>query len=426
MNSTASPMKVAYILHRFPSLTETFIMNEMYWLKDQGIDVQIFSLMPPKDSVVHDVAKKLLPVTHSSPWFSVAILRSQLHFLMRSPLRYVTAMVNVLRQTFREPKVSLLAIALFPKSVHFAYEMQRMQIDHIHAHFVWLGGISASVVHQLLGTSYSLHPHAFGLFQRNQRDARCELELASYVVTVSTYHERKITELCSQIHPDDIHIVNYGIDTQWTKPASETENFNAAEDRQLRILTVGRPIEKKGHEYLIEACAQLVSRGVKFRCEMMVGKNREAEALQKRVDRLNLHEHVTLLDYGNQQEVLRRYQQSDIFALACVIAKDGDRDGMPLVLIEAMACGLPIVTCPVSGITDLVLDGENGLLATERDAVSFGDALERLIEDPALRRRLGHSARQTIVDRLDIRRTTSQLANVFRRYHLERVGGWES
>ncbi|TWU35819.1 GDP-mannose-dependent alpha-(1-6)-phosphatidylinositol monomannoside mannosyltransferase [Novipirellula aureliae] len=409
----ATPMRVAYILHRFPCISETFIANEIYWLQEQDVEVSIFSLMSPKDGPVHDVAKKLLPLTHYTPWMSWAILWSQIYFLLRLPIRYLSAFVTVIRQTFREPKLALLAVALFPKNVHLAREMKRLKIDHIHAHFVWLGGISASVVRELVGISFSLHPHAFGLFQRNQKDAKYELELADFICTIATYHRRKIVELCPKVNVENVHIVNLGIDTERMIPRCEAR---AIGDQPLRILTVGRPIEKKGHEYLIEACSHLVSRGIPFQCEMMVGRGKEAESLQEVVDRFELQDRVKLIDFRDQQEVLKEYHKSDIFALACVMAKDGDRDGMPVVLIEAMACGLPVVTCPVSGIPDLVRDGENGLLVKSRDAVSFADALERLIGDANLREQLGDAARETIVDEFDIRKTTTRLASVFRQY----------
>ena len=413
-------MNVAYLLHRFPHLTETFIMNEMYWIREHGINIQVFSLMPPKHEVVHDVAKALVPVTHYSALLSWAVLGSQLQFLRRSPRRYWRALMHVIRQTYREPKVALLALTLFPKSVHFAKQMEQMGIDHIHAHFVWLGGISAGVISELVDISFSLHPHAFGLFQRNQRNSQYELESASYIVTISAYHQAYISELCPRIRPENLHVVHLGIDTERAIPiADETV---CAQDQTVRLLTIGRPIEKKGHPYLIEACAYLAKQGLTFHCNMLVGRGEESEALQQLINRHHLQDYVTLLDFRDQDGIIKLYQDSHIFALACVVAEDGDRDGMPLVLLEAMSCGLPVVTTPVSGIPDLVSHGENGLLVQERDAQSMAIALEQLIEDAALRQQLGKQARQTIQETFDIQYTTSCLAQVFRQHHDSHIG----
>ncbi len=135
-------MKVAYILHRFPYITETFVAQEICSLKEQGVDVEIFSLLAPKHSVIHEKAKALLPWTHYSPWLSWSILWAQLYFLKRSPRRYLGALVKILWQSYREPKVLLMALALFPKSVYIAQQIESLGIDHIHVHFIWLGALA--------------------------------------------------------------------------------------------------------------------------------------------------------------------------------------------------------------------------------------------------------------------------------------------
>jgi len=188
--SAQSPLKVAYVLHRFPYLTETFIAREMHWIREHGVDLTIFSLMPPKHTFRSRQAEDLVALGRYSPVFSWRVARSQLHFLTRTPLRYLRAFGRLIWQTYREPKVLLLMMSLFPKSVYFAHEMKSLGIDHIHAHFVWIEGIAAGVAKDLLGVTFSIHPHAFGLFSRNQRDVRHELENASHVVTISEYHRR--------------------------------------------------------------------------------------------------------------------------------------------------------------------------------------------------------------------------------------------
>ncbi|MDX1522314.1 MAG: glycosyltransferase, partial [Anaerolineae bacterium] len=359
--------KVAYILHRFPYVTETFIMRELYWLREQGLDLTIFSLLPPKHAVVHEQARALLPLTRYSPYLSWQIIDAQRHFLWRSPGRYLRAFLEMVRQTMFEPTVLLRALALFPKSVYFARQIEALEIDHIHAHFVWLEGLAAGIAADLLDVTYTIQPHAFGLFSRNQRDVRRELEKASQVITISTYHRAYIADLCPNLAPEDIEIVYCGLEPERLQRNGSPPTGPRPDDDTLQILSVGRFVEKKGHEYLIDACALLAERGLNFRCRIAGGEDHERPALQARIERHGLQDYVELLGVLDQEQVLSLYQQSDIFALACVVAADGDRDGIPVVLMEAMACELPVVTTPMTGIPDLVEHGVTGLLVPERD-----------------------------------------------------------
>lgn len=410
LNRRRQPLRVAYILHRFPYLTETFILREMHWLRQGGIDVQIFSLLPPQHGVVHDRATEMLPDTHYSAMFSWEILAAQMHFFWRAPLRYLRSLANLVWQTYREPKVLLRALALFPKSVLFARRMKELEIDHIHAHFVWLEGLAAGVVKDLLDVTFSIHPHAFGLFGRNQRNVKKELENATRVVTVSEYHRAFIADLSSSIAPEDIQVVHYGIETDHFTPAA------APPSQPSRILSVGRPIEKKGHEYLIDACRRLAERGFDFQCEIVVGGSGGLrDALQHRIDRHRLTNQVRLLNMYGEDEIVELYRRSHVFALGCVVAASGDRDGLPNVLIEALACGLPVVTTPVAGIPELVEDMETGLLVPERDAVALADALERLLTDEDLRRHLGTRGRAAVQAGFEAKDNAAAMAAIFRR-----------
>jgi glycosyltransferase involved in cell wall biosynthesis len=404
----AQTLKVAYVLHRFPYLTETFIMREVYWLRKQGVEVDIYSLLSPTHKVVHEQAEELLEITHYSPFLSWSVIRSQLHFLMRSPGKYVKAFVNVLRQTIREPRVLVRALVLFPKSVHFANLIEKKPVHHVHSHFVWLDGIAAGVASDLLGVTFSIHPHAFGLFSRNKGSVKAELRHATQIVTISNFNKRYILDLCPDIPSDHVHIVYCALETDLLVARPRQQK-----DFPIEILAVGRLIEKKGFEYLVSSCRRLLDRNIDFKCRI-VGSGTLEKTLQDQINRLGLQQHVTLVGSLSQKQVLEYYQSCDIFALPCVVASDGDRDGIPVVLMEAMACEIPVITTPVTGIPDLVQHEQTGLLVAERDVDELTAALERLIADPGLRNRLGRQGRQIILDRFDIRKNVVQLAEIFK------------
>jgi glycosyltransferase involved in cell wall biosynthesis len=265
-----------------------------------------------------------------------------------------------------------------------------------------------------LGITFTIHPHAFDLFERNQRDVRSELENASKIVTISDYHRAYIAELCPSIVPDDISVVHCGVETDRFSPMSRHRSSGP-----IRILSVGRLLEKKGLEYLIEACRLLAERGLAFQCQI-VGDGPLRNALQARIDQYKLCGRVALLGALEQSQIFELYQTSDIFALPCVIAGNGDRDGIPVALMEAMACELPVVTTPVTGIPELVRDGETGLLVEERDVVGLTNALERLLADETIRKRLGEQARQRILEGFQIQHNTAELAVIFRQISAQR------
>jgi colanic acid/amylovoran biosynthesis glycosyltransferase len=404
-------MKVAYLLHRFPSLTETFVLLEMGHIRPHVEQVSVYSLMAPKHKTVHERAKEWLSLAHYSHFLSWGVIRANLHYLQRMPRRYARAWWRMLAQTYHEPAVALLCLALFPKSVFFARQMEEEQIDHIHAHFVWLGGIAAGVIAELLDIPFTLHAHAFDIFQRNQENVRHELENATAVVTISTYHHAYLAKLCPSINAEKLHIVHLGVDTKHFCPAEHTSSQKPTYE-PVNILSVGRLIEKKGHPVLVDACWELAVRGIDFRCRI-VGDGPLHTELAKRIEGYGLQDKVILCGALTQERVLELHQTADIFALPAIVARSGDQDGMPFVLIEAMACGVPVVTSPIAGIPDLVKDSENGILVRQQDVLGLADALQSLAADPNQRHRLGQAARQTVLQEFQIQQNAAKLAALF-------------
>ncbi len=400
-------LKVAYLVTQFPSLSQTFVTNEMYWIRNYGIEINIFSLFTPNSEIIHTQARELLPYVNYSPFLSWKVLKAQLHFLRVSPIRYLKALGKIIHYTYHEPMLFLRALFLFPKSVYFVGKMKESGNEHLHVHFVTLASVCASAAVELLDITLSIHPHAVGLFKRNQEDVRRQLQDASQVTTISSFHQNYIANLCPAIAPEDVGIIYCGIDTDRFQPL--LDHFD---NKVVHILSVGRLVEKKGFEYLIDACALLAKGEVDFVCQI-VGDGPLREALQTRIEDHGLQGLVTLLGPLEQASVLNLYQTSDIFVLPCVVAHDGNRDGLPVVLLEAMACELPVITTPTAGIVDAVSDGETGLFVQERDSQDLAKAIERLIVDETLRNRLGEQARQKILEDFQIQGNTAKLAAIF-------------
>ena len=181
----------------------------------------------------------------------------------------------------------------------------------------------------------------------------------------------------------------------------------------MRLISVGRLVEKKGFDVLVDAVATLVERGLDLGLAI-AGESGEAEAgLRERITAAGLDERVEFLGTLGQAELFAEYRRSDAFALACRITDDGDRDGIPNVLMEAMAAGLPVVSTGISGIPELIEDGVNGLLVPSEDAASLADAIWRLVKDPALSERVAAAGAETIATRFDGERLARQMATLF-------------
>ncbi|RMF35858.1 MAG: colanic acid biosynthesis glycosyltransferase WcaL, partial [Chloroflexi bacterium] len=356
-----APLTVAYLLSRFPKLSETFILNEMRFLRRYDVDLQIFSMLSPEPGPVHREAYALLDVTHyGARPLSPALWQAQVAFLRRSPRRYWGAWAWAVRTSLVEPSFLARVLVLFPRSVYFAGKMEAMRVQHVHTHFIWTQTVAAEIVRRLTGIPYTVTVHAFGLYRRHPAVVQAHLRSAARIVTISHYNRRRILELCPDRAPDEVVVIHNGLEMP-RFAALFRERGQASPGSPCRILSVGRLEEKKGFPYLIEACAHLARRGIAFRCDI-VGEGRLRSSLEALIRQHGLEQQVTLRGALPHDAVLELYRQSDLFVLPCVVAHDGDRDGMPQVLVEAMAAGLPVVSTPVTGIPELIADGERGLL----------------------------------------------------------------
>ena len=205
-----------------------------------------------------------------------------------------------------------------------------------------------------------------------------------------------------------MHTVYHGLDTRYFAPGPK------ADDRAVPlILSVGRFVEKKGFDHLIEACSRLKEQGVRFGCTIVGERGSAYEAMRALIEARGLADSVRLRSAVAQDELREIYRTARVFALPCQVMEDGDRDGFPNVLAEAMAMGVPVVSTDISGIPEMIDHEVHGLLVEPRNARALANALRRVLTDPALHERLAHAGRQRICERFDSRRTTLALRDLF-------------
>ncbi|MBN1874073.1 MAG: glycosyltransferase [Anaerolineae bacterium] len=403
-------LETVYILLRFPVLTETFITNEIQELQQRGVHVRICSLLPPKDEPVQHVSEQLSKDAQYAPaLWSWQLWWAQLYFFLRSPIVYFALFFDLLRQPYPKNFWYLFSrrMIIFLKAVALAYMLKATPVQLLHTHFAWLSGAAAKVISKLLNIPFTVTVHAYDIYVLD--DLLClTVRSASRIIAISEYNKQTLLERYPDLRADLISVIHCGIDVDLFAPSDR-----GSSETSLAILSIGGLVEKKGHAYLIKACQQLKVQGMDFQCTIIGGGPNEAK-LKQLVSDYDLEDRVTIAGPRRREEVLDAYRHTDLFVLASVVAQSGDQDGIPVVLMEAMAMQIPVISTLVSGIPELVHHGETGWLVPERDVASLVKAILHLAVDKSLRERLGCEGRNLVISEFSIPQSVNQLLEVFR------------
>jgi colanic acid/amylovoran biosynthesis glycosyltransferase len=408
-----APPAVAYVMSRFPKLSETFILTEILELERRGVRVEVYPLLRERERLVHPEAQAVTARARYVPFLSPAVLSSQVHWLARRPRAYLGALRDVGRGTFGSLNFFAGGLAIFPKVAHAARLMKADGVTHVHCHFANHPALAGLVIHRLTGLPYSFTAHGSDLHVE-RRMLLQKVEEAAFVTTVSRYNRSLIVAECGERVGDKVHVVHAGVDT-----ALFTTHRNGHPPRgPLRVLCVGTLHEVKGQAHLVDACRLLAEQGVEFSCRL-VGDGPDRTLLERRIADAGLADYVVLVGARTRTEVAAELAAADVLVAPSVRTKAGKREGIPVALIEAMSSGLPVVASDLSGIPELVEDGVTGLLAAPGDAAALAAALRALHEDRSLGPRLGAAARQRVLAEFDSERSVEQLV---RHFHLEHAG----
>jgi glycosyltransferase involved in cell wall biosynthesis len=400
------PVRLAYIMSRFPKLTETFILYEILALDALGVSVEIWPLLRERQSVTHAEAAAWVQRAHFQPLVSLPILRAHLHVLARRPRAYLRVVAEVLGGTFGSLNFFVGALGVFPKAVRFAYEMEALRVTHVHAHFATHPALAALIVHRLTGIPFSFTAHGSDLHvDRRMLDRK--LEAAAFAVTISQFNREVIVRECGEASRHKVHVVHCGVDSQVFVPRTAR-----SANGPLRILCVASYEEVKGHRYLVEACRLLHERGVDFVCHL-VGDGPGRAKVEAQIAAAGLPDRVQMHGPQPRDTVVRLMSQADVMALASVPTRQGKREGIPVAVMEGMASELAVVVSDLSGIPELVEHGVSGLLVAPRDVPGLAAALQRLAADAELRQRLGRAARDKVLREFDLRQSAQALIELF-------------
>lgn len=419
--------KLAYVLKGYPRTSETFIAHEIHLLEQAGHRLHIFSIKRLSGQKKHRVFDLIsapvtfLPsVTPSETTRGIRwVLENRKEFagpvkrlFFHSPSRFLRAALRTFGLGFRYRfsgvfndafvKEFLLACAL-------ADEVTRDRgISQLHAHFAHTTTTVTMIASWLSGLPFSFTGHAKDIYARESNPPgllKYKMQQASQVVTCTEANGRYLQEVFKR----EIHVIYHGLDSESFKRQSP---YTPGEIPL--VVSVGRLVEKKGFEYLIEACWKLKQQGRRLNCIILGGDDKHGEVIRRRIQDLEMQEEVKLVSAVTQEELKGYYEKASVFALACVVTDNGDRDGIPNVLVEAMSMEVPVVSTDVSAISELVENGRNGILVPSRDSEALSEGIAFLLDHPETAREFGRLGREKVRKDFDSASNTSSLSNLFK------------
>jgi glycosyltransferase involved in cell wall biosynthesis len=396
--------KLVYITSTFPVLRETFISREIIELEKQGMKILVVSLKNTPQEVGREELPQA-PILYLPFLFSIRMLAGILRTLVQSPIAVVRTSLRILWAFKSKPSRALKFLAIMPKSLYLVQIFKKENVCHLHAHFAAVPATCAYFISKISGLPFSFTAHAWDIYVKGtDLLLREKMQAADRVITISDYNRKYL--LSFGVDDEKVEVFYQGIEL-------ERYPYVEAEPRKIPILVAGGGLEaKKGIDVFIRALGVLLKNGVRFEAKIF-GDGEEKENLMQLASSLNLQREISFVGSMPHREVIRLFQQADIFVMPAVRAKNGSIDGLPNVLAEAMACGATVAASDFSGIPELVRKGEDGILFPAGNADKLADALTKLCGNPETRKSLSRSARRRVEDFFDLRKNILHLVNYF-------------
>ena len=398
---------ILYLLPRFPVLSQTFVLTE--WSRTRRrFRTELASLFVEKTQVIHPLSVEASPHVHFVPLLRAETLFGNLALLSRRPRLYLRTFMRIVAGSYRRPAGgSLKGVLIFLKAAALARLVERLGVRHVHAHFIHHPATAAWAIHRLTGVSFSVTAHADDLFV-GPALLRDKVSAAAFVATISEYNRSLLERLVPGA--GRIEVVRCGVDPRLLP-------YRERKGSQRRVVCVARLEPKKGHRDLLRAIA-LAKADVPGLSLDLVGEGAESDALVRLSDELGLSDQVRFHGALSSRQVHALLYDCDLFALAAVQTRvasfrTGHMDGIPVSLMEAMATGLPVVASSISGIPELVIDGQTGILVAAGDVHELAGAIVRLCKEPELGIRLARRARSLVVERFNLDVESDRLASLF-------------
>lgn len=396
---------IAYLTHTYPNYSTTFTQDELRLLSNEGLSIQVYSLRrPPKAYMTPELSIELQRTTYLRPSPLLALLTSHMRTLRQKPRLYFKTLWKLLSASVSSPVEFLKSGRHFIEAIPFGEDCLANNIRTIHVQFADTAATYAAVAYHVYQIPYSVAIHAYDIFHHRFTNdiIRFRIEMAHYIRVISEFNKQWLLEHIG-IQADKIEVIHCGVDVHKFNPVKPSKQA------PVLILSVGRLTAQKGHQYLLEACRKLLDEDYHFSCKI-IGSGPDEATLRAILTKLGLEGCSELVGVVPHSEITDYLAASTMFVLSCCQAEIGAMDGIPVALMEAMAMGIPVISTTVSGIPELIEDRVNGLLVPDKDSIALSHAIERLIQDEPLRRRLGQKGREKIMTEFNLDQNVSDLA----------------
>lgn len=408
-----SPPVMGMVLKGYPRISETFISNEIRLLEAQGLTVHIFSMRQPREAFTHKSVQDITAQVTYLPtelWSSVhRLLWPNLCTAWRFPAGYARAIRLAWRRFMR--KGTVLTFKHLFQAAFLVHRARGVNLTHLHAHFAHSPTSVAMFAAEIAGLPFSFTAHAKDIYTSDPWQLAEKVYKARFVVTCTQYNKAYLEQLVRQRLT--VHCVYHGIDVDLFAVPDIAERAMRTPIPPYTILTIARFVEKKGLVDILAALALLARSGVPFRY-VLIGDGDDRARLEAVVRDLGLTAQVEMTGTLAHEQVLEHFRQADCFVLGCKVAANGDRDGIPNVLAESMAMGVPVVGTPVSGLPELVEHEQTGLLVDATQPEVLAAALRRMLTDVELRQRVIPAARERVREIFDSSRLIRELAAIYK------------
>ena len=391
-------MDILYYLGSFPKLSESFVLNEIYELENRGHNVAVFALNNPDGDVEHEEYEELdVPVHYGdTPSYTDVI------DLVSPKVIHPSILQNAVFKT--SPKRHAGAFHRSKQCIEFV-EDQNINIDLVHTHFASLGTFPARYVASYYDVPFIVTAHAADLYHDpNKEQLEHIVSKADQVVTISEYNKNYIESEITDTTP--INVVHAGIRPEKFEPSSSTAG--------TRILTVSRFVEKKGLPYAIEAVSNVVDQFPDLEYHI-VGSGEMEDGIRERIDEYDLDDTVKLLGNVSDERLIAEFDEASFFLLPCIVAESGDRDGIPVALMESMAMETPPISTDVSGIPELIDHQQNGMVVEPKNIDELAEAVSTILTDPEKQRQFGEAGREKVKQEFNVEHEAAKLESVFKK-----------
>ncbi|ELK54243.1 hexosyltransferase [Haloferax sp. BAB-2207] len=388
-------MDILYVTYRFPKLSESFVINEINELENQGHKVSVFSLTEPSENVFHE---------------EVDSIDASIYYAEQPTYWSLTDILS--RRVINQPVLSTVAFLDNPKyhgyCLHISTQIGKViekerGFDQIHAHFATPENLAVPIASSYYQIPCTETAHAYEIFSPpNLKRLKIVLSEFDHIIVPSEYNQKYLSE-------------QIGVDTEMSiVPATtDVKKFRPSNDFVPgRILTVARLVEKKGYPYVIDAVSKLIEQGYDIEYHI-IGSGEDEGKIREQVRERGIESHVKFLGHVSDEKLQSELHDAELFVLPCVIAANGDRDVAPVALKEAMATQTACISTTISAIPELITHDVNGILVEPNDSIALFEAIQDLRQNPDKRKRIEKRGRETVSEEFNISQTVARLVRVF-------------